>query len=61
MSDRERRDTGGTGGAAETKGGHRTAETVEVRQQEIIHSIRQRQQGSLFRRLINTLKSLFQS
>lgn len=61
MSDRGLRDTGGTGGAAETKGGHRTAEAGEVRQQEIIHSIRQRQQGSGIRRFINAIKSLFLS
>ena len=59
MSDRERRESRGTGGAAKIKGGHRDADKIDERQQEIIHTFRQRQQSSIFRKLIAAIKSFF--
>ncbi len=58
MSDQARRIHRGNDGAAERKGGQRTTETTDVRQQEIVHTIRQRQQSNFFRKFIHVLKSI---
>jgi hypothetical protein len=59
MSDRERRESAGAASAAKSKGGHRDTDKIDARQQEIIHTFRQRQQSNFFRSLIDALKSIF--